>query len=346
MRRSRSARVVAGGPRRHGAPTILMYHRVAAERLDPRRLCVSATHFDEHLQALRRHARVLPLAQLQRRIVTGDAEPGSVAITFDDGYADNLLNALPLLARHDTPATVFVTTGYLGGTREFWWDELERLLLEPGALPKTVVLPLPDGEAPLQLVLGGAVGVGVERIGRRLLRRASASAPPSARVAAYRAAWARLLPLHDAEQRRALEALREATGRAAGPRPTRRQLTESELLELGRDRLVEIGAHTVTHPALPLFPAAEQRDEITASVATLSGLLGAPVRGFSYPHGRFTDDTVRIVRDAGLEYACAASPGPHGGPGERDPLLLGRLMVTDVDADALLRMLAEGPRAG
>lgn len=327
-----------------GAPVILMYHRIAVERSDPWRLCVSPAHFDEQLDALRRHGRILPLAELQRRIVARDAEPGSVAITFDDGYADNLLAAAPLLARHDVPATVFVTTGYLGGVREFWWDELDRLLLEPRSLPRTVTLELPDG--PLRLDLGSAVRAGAERIARRWLRRGSASAPPSGRRAAYVAAWERLLALRDADQWRVLEALRAATHRAAGPRATRRQLTERELHELARGGPVEIGAHTVTHPALPLFPAVEQRDEILGSIDALSELLGTAVRGFSYPHGRFSDDTVRIVRDAGLDYACATNRPPLEIGTDPDPFTLGRVMVTDVDGDALLRQLAEGARVG
>jgi peptidoglycan/xylan/chitin deacetylase (PgdA/CDA1 family) len=321
-----------------------MYHRVAAERLDPWRLCVSPRHFEEQLDALRRHARILPLLELQRRIVDGSAEPGSVAITFDDGYADNLLAAAPLLERHDAPATVFVATGYLGGAREFWWDELDRLLLEPGRLPRAVTLELPDG--PHRLDLGSAARAGAEALARRVLHRARAAAPASARQTAYRAAWERLLPLRDADQWRALDSLRAATGRPPGPRVARRQLTVHELLELARGGLVEIGAHTVTHPALSLFPAAEQREEILESVAALSALLGRSVRGFSYPHGRYTDDTLRIVREAGLAYACTASPASQGPPREPDPFTLPRLMVTDVDGDTLLRMLAEDVRVG
>jgi peptidoglycan/xylan/chitin deacetylase (PgdA/CDA1 family) len=51
---------------------------------------------------------------------------GAVAITFDDGYADLLANAKPLLERADVPATAFVVAGGLG--RPFWWDELAALL--------------------------------------------------------------------------------------------------------------------------------------------------------------------------------------------------------------------------
>ena len=68
--------------------------------------------------------------------------PGSIAVTFDDGYADNLHCAARLLQKHDVPATFFLTSGYLGGHEEFWWDELTRLVFDPVVLPsKLSILP-------------------------------------------------------------------------------------------------------------------------------------------------------------------------------------------------------------
>ena len=59
-----------------------------------------------------------------------------MALTFDDGYADNLINAKPLLERYGIPATVFVASGYVGAKDPFWWDRLQHVFLEPGVLPR------------------------------------------------------------------------------------------------------------------------------------------------------------------------------------------------------------------
>src|SRR5215467_4451596 len=102
------------------AGLILMYHRIAELQSDPWGLAVSPRHFAEHLEVLRRHGQPRPLAQtvkaLQRQGLPGGRP---LVVTFDDGYADNLYNAAPLLDRYDVPATVFLTTGYIDGAREF-----------------------------------------------------------------------------------------------------------------------------------------------------------------------------------------------------------------------------------
>src|SRR5207245_611648 len=110
------------------------YHRVEDLPSDPQRMCVGPDQFDEHLAVLRTRFRPASLSSAVEATRKGDLDR-DVAVTFDDGYADNLLNAKPLLETHGIPATVFVTTDYIDSKREFWWDELERLLLQPGDLP-------------------------------------------------------------------------------------------------------------------------------------------------------------------------------------------------------------------
>jgi peptidoglycan/xylan/chitin deacetylase (PgdA/CDA1 family) len=77
----------------------------------------------------------IPLQQLVEALQEGKVPARAVVVTFDDGYPDNLHEAMPLLERYDISATMFVTAGQLGSQREPWWDELDRLLLQPGILP-------------------------------------------------------------------------------------------------------------------------------------------------------------------------------------------------------------------
>lgn len=105
---------------------ILGYHRVAEVVDDPFGICVSPAHFAEQMAYLRHHMHPLPLPQMVERALSGTLPPRAVAVTFDDGYADALHTALPILSQHEIPATLFVVSGLLGG--EPWWDELVRLV--------------------------------------------------------------------------------------------------------------------------------------------------------------------------------------------------------------------------
>lgn len=101
---------------------ILLYHRVDSVPSDPLGLRVQPTNFASHLEAIRRLGRPVPLEELVRAAASGDDTRGWIALSFDDGYATVLSDALPLLEERDVPATVFVATGAPG--RLFWWDRL------------------------------------------------------------------------------------------------------------------------------------------------------------------------------------------------------------------------------
>lgn len=100
---------------------VLMWHRIAAPRHDPFALAVPPARFAEQLDAVRRHCRIVPLAELAAARLP--RRPLPVAITFDDAYVDTLAAAAPELARRGLPYTVFACPG-LAGTGAFWWDVL------------------------------------------------------------------------------------------------------------------------------------------------------------------------------------------------------------------------------
>ena len=103
------------------------YHRIADTTSHVYGVCVSPEHFIEQMQTLRKYALPISLSKLVQHLKDGSLPPKSVAVTFDDGYADNLYSAKPILENYEIPATVFICTGYVG--KQFWWDELDRLIM-------------------------------------------------------------------------------------------------------------------------------------------------------------------------------------------------------------------------
>jgi peptidoglycan/xylan/chitin deacetylase (PgdA/CDA1 family) len=301
-------RQITRGSRHRGGKKvlILLYHQIAERHSDPWSLAVTPSHFAEHLEVLRENAWPVRLQQLPEALVDGNLGDRLVAITFDDGYADNLHNAKPLLERYDVPATVFLATGYLGGGREFWWDELDRVLLQPGTLPE--VLSLSINGSTYQWKLGQAARYEEDASRRFPYWRASYSAYKS-RHRVYRSLWELLHPLTEGERQRVLDELRTWANAEPMVRPTHRPLSPEEVLALHQREMIEVGAHTVTHPALSTLSVSSQQDEILKSKARLEKLLGRAVFGFSYPHGSFSAETTGIVREAGFTCACSSVAG-------------------------------------
>lgn len=316
---------------------ILIYHRVAELPRDPQLLTVAPSRFAEQMAMLRRDWRPIGLRQLTRELRDGTLRRGTVCITFDDGYQDNLINAKPALAAADVPATVFVTAGAIGSPMGLWWDELEHLLLEPSSLPDRVPVAI-EGN-PIEIRLGdyGTAGAARDRSWSVL-----SDQDPSPRHAAYRHLYAQLRVLSPERRRTALGALRQALGRSGGVPPTHRVMSADEIRQLAATDLVEIGAHTMNHPSLRLLPEADQQSEICESKRRLEEIMDAPVTSFAYPYGTMHDydaSTVRIARDAGFECACSnfAGRATRGS----DPFQLPRHVVRDWDAETLARHLKD-----
>ena len=327
-------RRLGGAARRQTGPAacVVMYHRIAEADVDPWGLCVSPERFASHLAAFRQWGALLPADDLARALREGRLPRRAVAVTFDDGYPDNLETAAPLLARHGVPATAFLTTGDEGRTRELWWDELERVLLLPGRLPRT--LDGTFGDAHVAWDLGDAADYAVADARRHRAWRAWEPAP-TPRHALYRHLWELLIERTAPAQRAALDDLLRWADRPAVVRPTHRLVSDDEARALAR--AVDVGAHTVTHTALPVLPAAEQRAELAASRDRLEAVLGRPVRLCAYPYGRSNADTRAAAEAAGFDGAFTTEPEAVR-PGA-DPFALPRIAVPDVPASTLLDTL-------
>jgi peptidoglycan/xylan/chitin deacetylase (PgdA/CDA1 family) len=284
---------------------ILLYHRVADEICDPWALCVSPQHFDEQLEVLRNSARVIPISQVAASLTEGTVPHRSVVITFDDGYADNVHAAKPLLERYNLPATFFLVSQYVGSQMEFWWDELDRLFLQPGYLPDSFKLDV-NGSI-IQAVLGEATNYSRESYNQNRNWRAWED-PPTARHSLYYALWKQMRPMANTDRQRILEALQRWAGTDSQARTSHRALSHSELSALAKERLIEVGCHTMTHPQLSSLSPSMQSDEIRGCKEYLEEILGHPVESFAYPYGGqddYTGDTVSLVRGMGFSSACS-----------------------------------------
>ena len=107
-------------------PPVFMYHSISPSAApDPYRLRVHPSRLDRHLRLLSRLGlRGVSLGELLRAQEQGRAR-GLVGLTFDDGYADFLDHAVPLLEKHRMTGTLYVVAGRLGGAND--WDDGPRL---------------------------------------------------------------------------------------------------------------------------------------------------------------------------------------------------------------------------
>jgi peptidoglycan/xylan/chitin deacetylase (PgdA/CDA1 family) len=212
----------------------------------------------------------------------------AVAITFDDGYADNALEALPILEEVGAPATFFVSTGTIGTTEEFWWHDLERIILEKKGLPPGFTLE--DGSCGRSWPTGS-------------LRE---------RQEFYRGI-VRLMKVADTEHRNnCLAQLHSWAGTEKGSTDTHRAMTVNELRLLAESSRVTIGAHTVTHTRLSSLSPEAQREEISSSKKELEGWIDREISTFSYPFGLrsdYTKQSIALCRQAGFTRAAANFPG-------------------------------------
>ena len=262
---------------------VLLYHRVTDLPNDPEMLAVSPENFRLHMKFLKQHFRIVRFEENWQ----GLKEP-AVAITFDDGYADNVLEALPILEKVGVPATFFVSTGHIGTSKEFWWDGLKNILLRDGEFPSSFTLDdtrygrtWTTNTLQQRTVLYTALNAHIKRI------------PPDRREV-----W--------------LDQLKQWAGSVVLDRNVHRSMTQEEIRIVAASPWATIGAHTVSHSALSALNEEQQRMEILTSKQVLEDVTGTEITTFSYPFGRKKDydrTSLRLCREAGFKKAASNFPG-------------------------------------
>lgn len=302
---------------RHRLP-ILMYHGVVPRALTP--FCwhqLDLRHFAQQMAYVAKHYRVVPLDRALHEMVAGTLAPRSLAITFDDGYRNNLTQVLPILERHALHATIFLATDYVGSDDVLWPDRLylavrasDTATWDASALDLgTLALRTPTDKA-----------ASLARVYRAI------KTTPVARWPDIMAALLNGLPADGGtpgEDFRALSwedvATMQATGRVA------------------------FAAHTRTHPILSQADDETVREQITSSHQAVIEHTHARPRLFAYPNGRTQDFDPRaraVLRELEIPFACSTELGLVDRTS--DPLALPRVCVgADLSFDRF-RLLVAG----
>lgn len=313
---------------------VLMYHRVAETKVDPWKLSVSPHHFRRQIEYLRSEANVVRLLDYAQALREGRLPRRAVIITFDDGYADNLLEAAPVLVDAGLPATFFITTGAVGQNGEFWWDDLERCLLGDKSC----------SISELEEALSGAMPAGAMPPEKEGMRRFADRAEPTSgtletksRLATYDCVWKQAASLTPDSRRCLVAQIRAATNTPLMARPTHRTMTKNELISLSRLPGMEVGAHTISHTPLTVLSKNQKRREITGSCRWLEEVLGTSVSAFSYPNGMYDEEAIALLKQEGFSAGCTTEAAPVD---PRTPsLTLPRVHVPDVDVDGFHRLI-------
>lgn len=300
---------------------ILMYHRVDHGFLDPWHCCVSPKNFKAHMRVLQRLAYVVPLKDLLTKTCNGKPRKPAVAITFDDGYVDNLLQVAPVLIQAGFPATVFVVTGWIGDPRAFWWDRLAWILLSSDRLPARLELNTSELSINWQNTYHAA-GNGQTMRTRTML---------------HEQLWSQLRLLDEPVRAALLEQLAAWSGVDANPHLAGRPMNATELSKLNSMECFEVGAHTVTHPVLPSLSAEKKAAEIRTSLDDCERFTGCRPQTFAYPYGDLDQDTINTTRAAGVILACSTREDLIW-PGA-DTYALPRVAVDDWSGPAFERWL-------
>ena len=282
------------------AVIILTYHRVIEQwdnllEYSQPGMVVTVSTFERQVAILKEHFELVTLdAVLADEHMGGRATRPRCVVTFDDGWRDNYDLALPILRQHDIPATVFLTTDFIGTDRAFWYTELMYLLT------RTDVLSL--------VSVNGAVRGYPEEVCHHLKRLGRMGGAAGAHdfdplIEAVKA-------LCDDDT---IEELLQRLMNAAG---LRRPLIADRRFFLDWDHVrtmaasgIEIGSHSCSHRILTRIPADRAHDELTRSKADIERHIGQTVKHFAFPNNDASGPLVAAAARAGYHTACLGGLG-------------------------------------
>ncbi|MFA5804206.1 MAG: polysaccharide deacetylase family protein [Melioribacteraceae bacterium] len=292
---------------------ILLYHRVTTLANDFNSLAVSPDNFYKQMKFIKMNLNVASLSDN-----FSNFSVPTVMITFDDGYADNYYEALPILREFDIPATIFINTNPVLNKTEFWWDELEDIILDGY-----------QDKYPNEYILRSFFS-----------RKVYSTHSYEDRKHLFMELQNFLKQISFKKRNALIEDLLKWTKIKKQLRSEYRSLTVDELAKFAQNDIITIGAHSVSHCALSSLSNIEQKKEILESKRDLERIIKKPVTLFSYPFGNLRSynlKTIKYLREAGFIKAVSNFPGACGT--FTDPYQLPRNLVKNKSMEEIFNGL-------
>lgn len=265
---------------------VLLYHRIASLDHDVHGLAVPPDTFRSQMEHLRNFWQPMRLADLAAAAMNGEPPDGAVAVTFDDGYVDNLRNAWPVLSEFGIPATLFLVGEKAAERYRFWWDVLESVLLQAPRLP-----------SPLRIRVSGEP-------------RSFTTSTPDERRASHDLLYAILKTSLPAIRDDIIRELADAAGLPLEGGDENRPMVEDEIRQFAALPGIDVGAHGLHHLSLPGLPRDHLYREIFESRTALERLVATSISGFAYPYGDVSTECVEMVRSADFTFAVTCESRP------------------------------------
>ncbi|QDU52387.1 polysaccharide deacetylase family protein [Gimesia panareensis] len=299
---------------------VLNYHRIGDWQnslFDHDLWSASAEDFEQQLRFLTLNFDLIRIHDLEH--VLKQPRGRYVLITFDDGYRDNYEWAFPLLRAYNSPATFFLTTGFLDDRKMAWWDEISWMVrsASKGTLKAE---PWFDLELSLEPEQASQTIKSLLQIYKSL---------PGEQTADF------------------MNALAEVTGTGRCPAEIADQVwMDWEMVREMSEAGMDLGGHTVNHPVLANHPEETQQHEVSHCKHRIETEINRSISAFSYPVGAqhsFNQLTRECLEQAGYRWGFSYYGG-YSSLGDHDPWDLPRIAIESESPAELFRSSVSFPQ--
>lgn len=268
-----------------GSPRLLVfvYHRICPSTNTHSYLSIQEDVFESHIKFIKNNFKVISLTDGLDRIANNDSRKIYAAINFDDGYMDNYLHAYPILKKHQVPATIFLSTDFIGKGHVFWWDKIFNIVFSSGC--DRINFDIDSRQFAFRLNGRVQNEDAADYINKLLMEK------------------------DEEEMGRIIEGFRIRQGFEKRIEPSV-MLGWGEIKEMAKDN-ISFGSHGKTHRNLCSLKDEDVHKELIESKKELEKNLSLRVNGFCYPFGIFDKRVKALVKEAGFKYARATLKGAN-----------------------------------